>query len=361
MIGNSRGGKMDCLIIKSKKIKCRMLIITLMFVLLNVLAVNKILALGNEVTISVHDYGAQGDGVTNDFDAISAAIGACDGITECTVFFPSGEYIVENSILISKSNIRLLGEDNATISFKQDIDLTNKPGVIVVRTVNQDVTNVVLENLIVNGNATNSNYGKRSTDTLGRGITVIRQGKYPGTLNYYEMSNIKIKNCTVKNTYTFGIAVLGGEQLKDGYTQDEVNELMDNATDDFDLRKYKNFYDVDNVTIENCKVSKTRIGIRINRVTNVVLDNNEVSDSRLENITLQVDNATIKNNRTLQHSGGCGSICLDKSDNVTIINNSINDTESSARDIDKTGICQNSSAGPSYNVYIANNSIKSNL
>ena len=340
-----------------KKIKYKMLIIIFMFVLINAFAINKILALGNDVTISVLDYGAQGDGVTNDVDAINSAINACDGITECTILFPNGEYIVENSVLISKSNIRLLGENNSTISFKQDIDLTNKAGVIVIKTVNQDVKNIVLENLIVNGNASDDNYGNRSTDTLGRGITVIRQGKYPGTLNYYEMSNIKIKNCTVKNTHTFGIAVLGGEQLKDGYTQEQVNEMNDNATDDFDLRKYKNFYDVNNVTIENCKISKTRIGIRLNRVSNVILDNNEVSDSRFENITLQVDNATVKNNKTLQHAAGCGSICLDKSDNVTIINNNINDTESSARDIDKTGICQNSSAGPSYNVFITNNNI----
>ena len=48
----------------------------------------------------------------------------------------------------------------------------------------------------------------------------------------------------------------GGEQLKKGYTKEEVNNLNNNTDDDFDLRKYYNYYNVNNVTIENCKISK---------------------------------------------------------------------------------------------------------
>ena len=333
------------------------IIFILIITIISFYSLEKIYAFDDQNVISVKDYKAKGDGITNDINAIKSAINACSENTECTVFFPEGNYIIDNSITISKSNIRLLGENNSTISFKKDININNQIGIIVVKTVNQDVNNIVIENLIINGNATDSKYGKRSTDTLGRGITVIRQGKYPGTKNYYEMNNITIKDCTVKNTYTFGIAILGGEQLKKGYTKEEVNNLNNNTDDDFDLRKYYNYYNVNNVTIENCKISKTRIGIRLNRVSNVLLENNEVIDSRLENITLQAESGIIKDNNVLSHSGGCGNICLDKSENIKIINNNINDIESNAKDIDKTGICQNSSAGPSYNVFIANNNI----
>ena len=330
----------------------------ILLAIFNIIFIGKVFAFDSNV-ISVKDYGAKGDGVTNDLESINAAINACDLSTECTVFFPNGTYLVDNSVVVSKSNVRLLGEGNSVISFPEDINLEENGnrivGVIVVKTVDQDVKNVVLENLIVDAKADDLHYGKDGS--LGRGITFIRQGKYVGTKNYYEMNNVKIKDCTVKNSYAYGIAVVGGEQLKDGYTSTQVADILNTMTDDFDYRAYYNYYNVDNITIENCDISKSRIGIRLNRVSNLTLKNNKVSDSRFENITLQVENGLVTDNNVERHNGGCGNICLDKSENVKIVNNNINDIESNAKDIDKTGICQNSSAGPSYNVFIANNNI----
>ena len=328
-------------------------------IFINVILIGKIYAFNDNYVISVKDYGAIGDGVTNDLDAINEAINACDINKDCTVLFPNGNYLINDSVIIGKSNIRLLGEDNSNIFFPENINLEENGnrivGVIVVKTIDQDVSNIVVENLEINANADDAHYGKESS--LGRGITFVRQGKYPETKNYYEMSNVKIKNCTVKNSYSYGIAVVGGEQLKEGYSSDYVSNILNTSADDFDYRMYYNYYNIDNIVIENTKVSNSRIGVRLNRVYNLSFKNNEVSNSRYENVTLQVNNGIVSDNIVYKHNGGCGNICIDKSENVKIINNNIDEVNSTTNNVYRTGICHNSEAGPSYNIYIENNTI----
>ena len=59
---------------------------------------------------SVKDYGAVGDGVTDDTAAIQAALDA-----ETNVFFPAGTYIVSDALLITQSFSTLLGCEGAWI------------------------------------------------------------------------------------------------------------------------------------------------------------------------------------------------------------------------------------------------------
>src|SRR6185295_9786639 len=49
---------------------------------------------------SVKDFGARGDGSTDDTAAIQAAIDAC-GSNSCTVVFPPGNYVIRDTIVVS--------------------------------------------------------------------------------------------------------------------------------------------------------------------------------------------------------------------------------------------------------------------
>ena len=60
----------------------------------------------------VYDYGAKGDGVSNDHDAIQKAIDACEG-TGGTVVFSKGKYLTGQFLL--KSDITIQIDSNATI------------------------------------------------------------------------------------------------------------------------------------------------------------------------------------------------------------------------------------------------------
>lgn len=73
-----------------------------------------------EQYVSVKDFGAVGDGVTNDSAAIQAAIDAfkpasgSDPVTGRVVFFPSGTYLI-NSSVVTYSGIQLVGEGASSI------------------------------------------------------------------------------------------------------------------------------------------------------------------------------------------------------------------------------------------------------
>lgn len=67
--------------------------------------------------INVKDYGATGDGVTDDTAEITSALAAADATGGNTVYFPPGTYIVEASSpgITIPDNTRLTGEGNASV------------------------------------------------------------------------------------------------------------------------------------------------------------------------------------------------------------------------------------------------------
>ena len=58
--------------------------------------------------INVKDYGAKGDGVSDDTDEIQAAIDAADKLGGAIVFVPTGHYLVSSTLTLG-SNIQFLG------------------------------------------------------------------------------------------------------------------------------------------------------------------------------------------------------------------------------------------------------------
>ena len=59
--------------------------------------------------VSVKDFGAVGDGVTDDYDAILAAISINSG-SNLSVFFPAGTYAIRQKLTLIGNNIKLYGE-----------------------------------------------------------------------------------------------------------------------------------------------------------------------------------------------------------------------------------------------------------
>jgi hypothetical protein len=83
-------------------------------------SVNSQLAHIKSFTINVKDYGAKGDGITDDTIAIKKAIEEAellinDRLTDgAIVFFPQGKYVVSDTLNITKSGINLKGESIST-------------------------------------------------------------------------------------------------------------------------------------------------------------------------------------------------------------------------------------------------------
>lgn len=60
-------------------------------------------------TLSVLDFGATGNGSTDDTNAFKAAIAAAGNLNGADIIVPQGTYIISDTLLIDKSNIRLVG------------------------------------------------------------------------------------------------------------------------------------------------------------------------------------------------------------------------------------------------------------
>lgn len=151
-------------------------------------------------TVSVKDYGAVGDGVTDDTTAIQAAIDAAPAGAK--VFFPAGQYEITSSILITKS-VTLSGAASTTIQYMPGITLTGyHRGMIIIQPTTQDVTGVRVENLVLDGNRQNNTQvipGGTPTE-YNPGISIV-------PYFYYNVSNVWIQNVHIKNVQGDGITV----------------------------------------------------------------------------------------------------------------------------------------------------------
>ena len=64
---------------------------------------------------NVVTYGATGNGVTNDYAAIQAAITACGLAGGGIVFFPVGTYLINSTLIVNYDNVHLMGTGHGSI------------------------------------------------------------------------------------------------------------------------------------------------------------------------------------------------------------------------------------------------------
>lgn len=133
-------------------------------------------------SVSVKDFGATGDGVTDDTAAIQAAIDASAG----GVFIPAGTYLISSYITL-KSNLRLKGEGAVSTTLKCSGGITTAA---LVGLSGSAVTDCVIEGIAIDGN---------SSVTSGslRGIQITN-----GTRNI-------ITDCKVEDIRDNGINIAG--------------------------------------------------------------------------------------------------------------------------------------------------------
>jgi hypothetical protein len=133
--------------------------------------------------VNVMDYGAKGDGTTDDSAAINAAIAAGSAI-----YFPvpTSSYYIASSITVG-SNKTLLGANGATI-------LANN-GITAIWVQGNSVT---VDGLTIKFNSTLGNF----SNTASIGILVRNTASF-GTpvTNWAYVNNVRIQNCNINQAY----------------------------------------------------------------------------------------------------------------------------------------------------------------
>lgn len=148
--------------------------------------------------VDVKEYGAKGDGATDDTAAINSAIAASAGKT---IAFPAGTYIVTSTISLV-SNTCLKGLGNAVI--KQKSSNTTVPTVLL-SAAGAPRVNIIIDGLIIDGNSQN-NVTHGTPDANGN-----QPPSWTGTLlaliNLEQVTGLQVINCTVKNAFGDGMYI----------------------------------------------------------------------------------------------------------------------------------------------------------
>ena len=143
-------------------------------------------------TVSVKDFGAVGDGVTDDTAAIQATITAV-GIAGGCVYFPKGTYKITSQLVIYDSNIRLVGD-----GFKNTTIAASSASFNMMRTTNGK-SFISISDLSFLGAATTN--------------ATAQYGIIGGTTATDETSNVLIKNCRFSNSNN-GMVLCSGKYWK---------------------------------------------------------------------------------------------------------------------------------------------------
>lgn len=142
--------------------------------------------------ISIRDYGVVSDGVTDNRDAIQAAIDANGGRM---IYFPPGNYAVNGSINITTASTSIVGAGYASTIVRQ---LALNTDTFVFKPTTAGVTSAFLDNCSISG-MTVSHSNVVTGSAAGAGIRFLQ-------CNSYSLSRV-----IVSNAYE-GITIQGGQQ-----------------------------------------------------------------------------------------------------------------------------------------------------
>ena len=149
----------------------------------------KIPEIGSVSGISVTQYGAIGDGIADDTEAIQTALDACHANGGGTVIIPNGTYLLSDAVRFY-SNMKIVGEPGAVLLIG---------GVMVINTIMRNYYNGsglyhATENVIIQG-LTFDGDGSDSAATL---------------LAFCHARNIRVEGCKFRGGYSTGDPADGG-------------------------------------------------------------------------------------------------------------------------------------------------------
>jgi len=261
---------------------------------------------------SVKDFGAKGDGRTDDTAAVLAGVATCNSI-----YFPAGTYLIRQPALIHRTNVCVFGAGSGVTVVRLAADADSSLSVFDIRTsranggAGGDIADIIIRDLTIDCSKSNN------TQAAGNGITVLVDSPH-------KITRLQILDVNVVNSRNAGILLSG---LMNG--ADDVNR-------------------VDLVKIQGCSIGECNgVGISQAKVSNSQIINCSFVGNGLEGLTVDLYSyaCIISSNRFLSSKGGSGIIGIDSGDLAIISNNYIDGLGSAAPAGYRNGIAFNSLLG----------------
>ncbi len=287
---------------------------------------------------NVKDYGAVGDGVTDDTAAIQAAVDAAAAAGGGQVYVPSGTYIVSggeeasDGCIMLKSNVYMYGDGMGETTLKL-ADGSNQEITGIVRSAyGEETHDFGLSNLTIDGNRDNTTgkvdgwfngyipgaEGQDSNVTLD-GVEILNCSGY-GFDPHEQTVNMVIENC-----------VSHGNGL-DGFVADYLidstfinNVAYDNDRHGFNIVTSTNSFSlVDNVAYGNSGggIVVQRGSEDIPSPTDITITGGAVYDNAAEGILIKMSNDVTISGVDIHNNGSAG-IRLYGSSDVTVVDNTL--------------------------------------
>jgi len=171
--------------------------------------INNVLKLfsNTTLTVNVKDYGAKGDGFTEDTAAFQKAMDKVSLKGGGEVFIPAGNYILQP--IFVKSNVNLVGENRDTVTLKLSDDANDQKQTRLVNINN--VKNIKLKNITFDGNY------KKHTNGIEHMHAVF----------VWDSDHVTITHNRMKNAVGDGISVTGSTRASN-YVTISNNIIEDN-------------------------------------------------------------------------------------------------------------------------------------
>ena len=195
-------------------------------------------------SVSVKDFGAIGDGITDDTAAINNALAASNA-----VYFPSGTYLTSGNINIESKSLYGVPTNSTSVNAVSIIKLSGSN------------TN---SSLFINGGSITTAWGSGGGCLL-RDLHL--QGNWDGStsnaitdissigalVKWWSGAYIKIQNCLINNSFGFGVF---SYQL--GYSVIEDSFISANAKNGIHLEAPSGNSAITSTTIDNCSINSCR-------------------------------------------------------------------------------------------------------
>lgn len=223
----------------------------------------------------------------NPADSINSAIFSASRHGFTSVLVPSGNYTIDKSIVM-RSNITLKSENGANYLLADqtnDFMVTNAG--ITVSSVHTD-TNICIDGGTWDGNRSNQDKWVLDGDTKIKLVVAFWLGGVGG---------VKIKNCKIVNSRTYGILVSNSNDVDIDNVVVDVGDVNDPSNGD----GIHVLGPADNVKIHNCTLHSE---------DNVVAINADDVDHGIYTTTGDISNVEISNNYIKNTDGGQGMLVL---------------------------------------------------
>ena len=179
--------------------------------------------------INVKNYGAVGDGATNDTTWIANALAAVAASGGGGLYFPPGVYMTDEIVVSSKNGITIFGDGTDAVTIKNRVFGR-------VLSIDSSCSNISIHGLSLDGNCFVRTQGQQAFNIDCQNVDVydvevLHSGEFAVSCGYNgQIRNLQLSNVRVKDCYADGININGS-----AYGASKIiiaNCLVDGADDD---------------------------------------------------------------------------------------------------------------------------------